>query len=266
MAWVMLLILSLIATPIITDPTPKNDTLSIVSWNIFLRPSPFIESQYERSYKISEYLLSENSDILLIQEAFNRTAVNNLIKILKPTYPYIIEPESNSLLKISSGLLVLSKYPIVGYEHYFYADCKSLDCLSAKGFIVFSIELSDRIITIVNTHNQSDDRYNQTRINQYQQIKETLDNRNDNIQIIGGDLNSNGFTYDVTNIEGVFDVCIKPYNSFTWSDDKTHCAYDYIFINKDVLNEVKRLEDRVMTDNMKLSDHKPIKFSIILNK
>ncbi len=266
MSWVVLLILSLIATPITTEPTPKSDTLSIISWNVFLRPIPFIESQYKRSYQISEYLLSDNSDIMLIQEAFNRTAVNNLIKILTPTYPYVIEPESNSLLKISSGLLVLSKYPIIEYQHHYYTDCKGFDCLSAKGFIIFTIELKDRLVTIVNTHNQADDRYNQTRINQYRQIKETLDSRNDTIQIIGGDLNSNGFTYDVTDIEGVFDVCIKPYTSCTWSDNKTHCVYDYIFINKDVLNEVERLEEKVMIDKMNLSDHKPIKFSITLNK
>ena len=60
----------------------RNAELSILSWNVFLRPAILNDGQLDRVDSIVKYLENSNADILVLQEVFHKKARRKLTKQL----------------------------------------------------------------------------------------------------------------------------------------------------------------------------------------
>ena len=79
----------------------QTDSLKILSWNVFLRPSIMKDSQMERVDSVAKFLIKSNADILVLQELFHRRARIRISKLLK----------KNILIKHLKGLFHFGVFP-----------------------------------------------------------------------------------------------------------------------------------------------------------
>ncbi|MBT5095289.1 MAG: hypothetical protein HOM21_13645 [Halobacteriovoraceae bacterium] len=120
-----------------------------LSYNIWGRPWP-LPSKPKRFPKIKKYLSTHNVDVVGFQESFSRKA-----KRLKdiPGFPYYARGNAGSLLRTSSGILTISKHPIVRVERLRYSDCAGTDCLARKGALLTTHLIAGvGLVDVVNTH------------------------------------------------------------------------------------------------------------------
>lgn len=193
--------LTLLSYNIYTIPCLKNKTpLQKLIVKLFGRKCP-IEGHYsqtinQRIEKFKEHLAQMNNDpdVILIQEAFSSRArifedyaIKNLA--LK-SYPYkaegpkshhksildfidgsILKPKLNANGALGSGLLIFSKYPLKNVQTMKFSECEFSDCASVKGLLKVTLKhptLGD--ITLINTHLQAEDQFDEIRVNQIQEI------------------------------------------------------------------------------------------------
>ncbi|RYZ98097.1 MAG: hypothetical protein EOP11_21120, partial [Proteobacteria bacterium] len=170
------------------DPGTAKTLLATVG----VKKCPLTDDNYQRSNdarfaaiveKLKDLVKSGNGpDVVLIQEAFyskNSMFTNQGVRSLpeKIGYPYFAwGPEGTvdngfddytNLVKqdqrklkglLSSGLLVLSRYPILGKEMILFGnDCAVEDCISNKGAMLVRISApSIGTVDILNTHVQAE--------------------------------------------------------------------------------------------------------------
>jgi endonuclease/exonuclease/phosphatase family metal-dependent hydrolase len=91
--------------------------------------------------------------VVLIQEGFHKK-IKDLIKL--SGYPYVEQGPTGSARTMTSGLWVLSEYPIGTNQTTIYSKCGSWDCLSNKGVQYVTIKVPGggavHKIEIYNTH------------------------------------------------------------------------------------------------------------------
>jgi endonuclease/exonuclease/phosphatase family metal-dependent hydrolase len=156
------LALCALAFPLSALAQPNRLPLDVVSYNIKGLPSFTLSSDFTeaRFGLIGKLLGAENEKhptIVLLQEAF-ASPVENLFQAAK--YPYrAAGPAARSFLGVSSGLFVLSPYPIVeeSAEAFSPDDCESWDCFSNKGvqFARIAVPGIPQTLEVFNTHLQS---------------------------------------------------------------------------------------------------------------
>ena len=61
----------------------QQDSIKVLSWNVFLRPSFLNDGQMERAQEIADYLKNSDADVLVLQELFHSRARKVLRKALK---------------------------------------------------------------------------------------------------------------------------------------------------------------------------------------
>ena len=119
----------------------KNDTIKIASWNIQMIPriyAPFTKlarkKQKVRTPKIIQYLNSTNFDIIVLQEVFDKSISNKFKTDLKTKYPYCLMPQKEGFtFKLSSGVMILSQYPLELIKHVVFDVSKKSDKGAQKG-------------------------------------------------------------------------------------------------------------------------------------
>ena len=132
-------------------------SIKVLTWNIYMRPhSITFDGQFRRAKAIGELLKTEDYDIILFQEAFGKTSRKKLRKALGDAYPFEIEPKNNKKT-VNNGLWILSKHPIEKPEFIFFDDCLVSDCQSAKGAVLFAVEIRGQLYHFINTHVQAED-------------------------------------------------------------------------------------------------------------
>lgn len=163
------------------------DSLTILSWNVFLLPKwtaffqPKNNHHWERrTEEIIHVLKNQNADIVVLQEAFNRSAIKKIKQKFQHQYFFISEPlERKHFLKAGSGLLLLSKFPISDLQIIEFDACASDDCFASKGAFQISIQFNQQTFKIVGTHLQADYRYPSqyasVRQKQLKQLRQELD-------------------------------------------------------------------------------------------
>lgn len=124
---------------------------------------PDITSRARRiAFKI--LAMSDNVDIICLQETFDGTARDTITDILDSVYPYHYRDTANGafLLGANSGLCIFSKHPIVKKVKHKYQFLTGDDYLSKKSTIGvkiklphFSEENKNSYIWIYNTHMQA---------------------------------------------------------------------------------------------------------------
>ena len=170
----------------------KRNNINIILYNIGLLPFKI------KNLNILEKILN-NYDIILLQEFFTNLFFNKknwLLNFCK-NYKYnIVAMEESSIFSgklVDSGLVILSKYPIVKVRKFnFDSNSFSYDTLIQKGFLNALIQIGNKKISIYNLHNQSFyKKFVNPHFIQNYQLKKLNDfiNTNDKYIIIGGDFN-----------------------------------------------------------------------------
>lgn len=180
-----------------TDPADV-ETISILSWNIYMLPPPFFRTQQiPRSKAIIEFLKNSSYDVLVLQEVFYEKVRQKLVRGLVDCYPYHYGPcGTDKFLRQDGGVMIFSKYPIETSKQIAFRDkCKGGDCFSDKGALLAEIKKNNKRIQVVGTHLQSmEDTVSQCiRVRQYEKIKRFLlrpFQEHGVPQVIVGDLNT----------------------------------------------------------------------------
>ena len=104
----------------------------------------------------------QNYDVIAFEEAWDRDSRNKIKTNLAKNYPYSLDPvpiNTHGAL-LNSGLLVLSKYPIIESKYIDYLDYQYLvdaDKFTNKGAIYFKINKKGRDYNLIVTHTQAQD-------------------------------------------------------------------------------------------------------------
>jgi len=131
------------------------DTLDVISWNVFLRPGILGDHQNERVDSIAAYLNTSNADVLILQETFHRKTRKKLLHSLDKQYPYHSDIGKKSFWGISSGVLIFSKDSIEYDQATYFKKLKKADRLAKKGVHAVIIRRDTTTIKILGTHFQA---------------------------------------------------------------------------------------------------------------
>ncbi len=263
----------------------SEQNLSFISWNVFLLPKPInFTMQSERTTLIAKKLQEFNADIIMLQEAFTESTVEKILEILHALYPYHahLKEKKTFYHLLSSGLLILSKYPLKVLDQVIYSECNGADCFAAKGFLLTEVKLSDKkSLRIGVTHLQANNQPKNvlTRTSQIQQIKKSLDTFQNGQypQLLVGDFNITYNSLEYHNllshfklkpavIDALHPTSTAPNNDCYYTPGKgtSPTWIDYFFSNavdkSFNINAVKVLDASAILDKKKclLSDHHPI--------
>jgi endonuclease/exonuclease/phosphatase family metal-dependent hydrolase len=147
--------------------------------------------------KVLESVLpAEQADILILNEAFAAKA--KPVAMLKD-YPFRAFGPGKSGLNISSGVVVLSKFPIVEMDTVRFEDCAGTDCFANKGAVRARVEVpAVGVVDVVGTHLNADGK-DSLRSSQLAQIDAMLARASTGVPVLfGGDFNfhSESVPYD----------------------------------------------------------------------
>ena len=275
---VFLLITSFELISINVKSQSKNDTIKIASWNIQMLPSiyaPFSKlvrkKQKIRCPKIVQYLNASEFDIVILQEVFDKKREKELLAGLSTRYPYILNPIKEGFnLKLSSGIMILSRYPFELIEHIIFNVSKKSDRGAQKGCSLLQINLNNKQLMIAGTH--LDSKNEKSRTLQYELTKEKIISPyiKDSIPFfLGGDFNTNmsseGYekmisTFGLENhhLEDERPYTFDEFNS--WNPKGYKSWIDFIFYQKN--DKVKIIDQYILRPKMQyekssidLADH-----------
>lgn len=141
---------------LILPASPKAQDFTVISWNIKFLPRALAHIGHrplKRVMPIAEHLLRDTADVLVLQEAFDNVANRRLLKALKPLYPYHIGPANKKgAFKISSGILIVSRYPLRQLGTVDFRSCEKEDCWAKKGALLVELSWQGRPIQVLGTH------------------------------------------------------------------------------------------------------------------
>lgn len=174
-----------------------NETsLRILSWNIKMLPrqfNSFIKHfPLQRSNIIPELLNNDSVDVICFQEAFDRRVNNKLIKALSAKFPYVIGPanERTGKLKLNSGIIFFSRFPMEKLGSIVFDDCGEENCMALKGGLLVEVTVKDKKIQILGTHMDAspDEKIKESQLKQLSGLLEK-NTKNAVPQLICGDFN-----------------------------------------------------------------------------
>ena len=156
----------------------ENDTIKIVSWNIKMVPKVlglFTKSarkkQKDRAPRIIQYLNNTDFDIVILQELFDQSINKKFSKDLSINYPYILSPiKEGFTVKMTSGVMILSKYPYELIAHEIFNVSKKKDNSAQKACSLIKVNINGKKILVGGTH--LDSRNEESRILQGKLTKE----------------------------------------------------------------------------------------------
>lgn len=228
----------------------------ILTWNTYMIPRPFkFSRQLERQKVIAQELQKVDHDVIVLQEAFMDNFKRRVQRALKHTHPYVYWPKKvRGFLKIfDSGVMVLSKTPLMEIDKTYYTTCKSFDCFASKGAILLETQLAGQSVQLIVTHLQSgqDATGAQIRAKQVKQIQQLMERnqRSDVPQILGGDLNINAYnTSEYERAITTLEMVAPPVAGKLWSSkaNLTSC------FGKRPKNEIRRIDHVWLKDPEKL--------------
>eukprot|EP01112_Ceratiomyxa_fruticulosa_P014964 TRINITY_DN4346_c0_g3_i1.p1 TRINITY_DN4346_c0_g3~~TRINITY_DN4346_c0_g3_i1.p1 ORF type:complete len:261 (-),score=32.46 TRINITY_DN4346_c0_g3_i1:81-863(-) len=130
-------------------------SVSVLLWNVWNLPSFLSDHRSkERARIIATSRIFENYDVVILNEAF----INKGELLRNKVHPYIatLERRWNSIF--DSGIVVLSKYPIMEIFREYFVDRTGWDCFCSKGLVLCKIQVNEGeegVLNIVGTHMQA---------------------------------------------------------------------------------------------------------------
>ena len=265
-------------------------TLTILSWNILMLPRWvfFRLGQIKRAPAIVDQLKESSYDLIVFQEAFDKKAKRILWNGLKENFPYQYGPGKRGLIKITSGVWIISKLPLNNGQIIRFNDCKVQDCLARKGALFVEFFKNDQKFQLIGTHLQAQvgDEFQAVRKKQYKDISEKLikplAKKNVPLFVIG-DLNtakSDTANYnEMLRVFNVHDGSLEGSVLVSWGGAGNDIIYekgdynamliDYILFQpngirpKEFKREVKIFQQRWSKQNKDLSDHYAVEAVIV---
>lgn len=192
----LFLFLPLSNTAAPTEP-PIADTsaINILSWNIKMLPRVlhFIKHYpVKRAKIIPQKLNNSGYDVLVLQEAFDRKANRIMRKAMKEQYPYVIGPANQRPgFKVSSGVIIYSKFPMKQLGTVDFKQCEKEDCYARKGALLVQIVAHGDTFQVLGTHLEAGGS-RELKTSQYVELAALLDeNAKEGIpQLVCGDFNT----------------------------------------------------------------------------
>lgn len=158
--------LSMSEIPTVFKSSAANE-ISMITYNIQAFPEYMgafldLNKPLKRMLWLGQQKFMRNADVIVFEEAWDNGMRASLKQSFHDTFPYFIDPvpENTHTRPLNSGLLVLSKYPIVSQYFVNYQDHQSLvdsDNFSNKGALYFKINKDGRYYNFIATHTQAQD-------------------------------------------------------------------------------------------------------------
>jgi len=245
----------------------RTNNLKIVSYNV---NGLFLHYNHQNYVNISKYIrylfTEEKIDIICLQEVWEKNILDLIIDNLKDLNLFYTIPPTNKkyCLGENSGLVTISKYPIIlsDFEKY---DRLNLSCsMTNKGFQYIIIKVNDNHISIINTHLQSSFtkynlHYQNTAIYQMDMIKQYLLKYNVKNCLILGDLNlKSEFINLFLKDNDEFKIKYNYDNLITFPNQNE--LLDYFIFYNNIFTE-KNIDFKIF-NNIYYSDHYPIMLTI----
>ena len=244
--------------------------LKIVSYNIDGLFAHYIHLNYTNISKyIRNLLVEEKVDIICLQEVWELSILNMIKNNINDIDLYYAQPPTNLkyCLGEHSGLLVISKYPII-YQDYLKYDQLNFTCsMTNKGLQHIKINYNNNYYNIINTHLQSSFNkcglmYQNTSENQLNQILNYINENNIEKCIILGDLNLHTpFIKDILKKNDKLSIKYDYDNLITFPEDNDGEQLDYFLDYNNIMSN-KIINYSVKSD-IYYSDHYPIMIDII---
>tara|TARA_Y100001935_G_C17305696_1_gene512173 strand:+ start:1582 stop:2346 length:765 start_codon:yes stop_codon:yes gene_type:complete len=219
----------------------KNNPSSIISWNI---QALFLFLFPQKMENIIHELKNLQSDVICLQEVFEDSYKEQIIKELKEKYPYYFIGTMDKKWKLGedSGILILSKYDVKIEKEILLDNFVFPDYFCSRSIIYFTIGEYN----FATSHLQS----NQEDVSK-QQLEILKKESPFEKYILLGDLNNN-HSDEIMGVE-------KNNDTKTWNND----ILDYILpIN---YNEIKLNVKVLPIDITNVTDHQPIFSTITKN-
>ncbi len=276
--WLLLITSSLVAQ---TTP-PTSNQLKLVSWNIQLLPRSFSlfsnalrKKQRLRTPWIIEHCLQAEYDVLVFQEVFDRPLSKKIQRELSAAYPYQVKPLRKAGRLTSSGILIVSKWPIERIGATVYPKGVHEDGFAAKGCTVVQLNKEGKSLYIAGTHLQAgnSDAAKAQRSIQYRAIKTLLDETtNDSLPlIVTGDMNTRRQApeayQEMLRVLAVEDQPLdeeRPYTidiQNTWNPNGHNQQLDYVLLRSQksaltiVEQKILRVQKKWKEQTLDLADH-----------
>lgn len=131
------------------------DSLKILSWNVFLRPGILKDRQLERVDSIAASVLDLDADVVVLQEVFHKKSRKRLIASLSKTYPFYTKMGRKSFWGVPSGNCIFSKDTIQSSNYIYYKNAMNADKLAKKGAILAKIRHKGKDFAVFGTHLQA---------------------------------------------------------------------------------------------------------------
>ena len=228
----------------------SGDSLTIASWNIQMLPKvyqPFTKltrkKQSIRAPKIIQYLNAADFDLIVLQEVFDRSIQKEIAKGLIVNYPYQQMPIKEGFTwKLSSGVMILSKYPMKFLKNVIFNTSKKSDKAAQKSCVLVQVEIGSKTLLLGGTH--LDSKSQESRYLQYEMTKNEIltPYLNDSIPFyLAGDFNTSSSHEDYKKMISEFGLTSfslddeRPYTYdeyITWNETGVRSWIDFIFYNE----------------------------------
>ncbi len=119
-----------------------------LTYNIWGLPYP-ISKRMGRFPLIRKKLPQFGADIIALQEAFTDQAK---VSTKSKEYPYKAHGPGASFFNLSSGLVVMSKHPIIKKKIIKFNECQGWDCFANKGVLFVRILIDGEELDVYVTH------------------------------------------------------------------------------------------------------------------
>ena len=280
--------LALLPVEILAVKAIDNDTIKIVSWNINMVPKHLSiltksarKKQKDRAPRIIQYLNNSNFDIIILQELFDKSITKRFREDLNINYPYILSPIKEGFnLKMTSGVMILSKYPYTLISHEIFNVSKKKDNTAQKACSLIKVNINGKKILLGGTH--LDSRNEESRILQSKLTKEKIINPfiNDTIPMfLAGDFNVNKNSVSYDSLVKLFALETYPLNDDrpytfdefnSWNEKGYKAWIDFIFYQNskkiEVLDQyIVRPVMMYKKTKMDLSDHYQIVLKSVIH-
>lgn len=261
----------------IKDDLSKNTILKdvrILTLNCCLLPKFIYQSEgsdnrVQRAELISKMI--SRYDIVLLQEVFSTAWTKTWNKIISET-PSMekVFTVKNKCKLVDSGLVVLSKFPIIKHRFIKFKNISLSNIMIDRGFLYTRLQVGDKIVHVINTHlNPNENHIGKKQPEDWRklQMSEILEYKKnvgmqDDLWIIGGDFNDDKLPFQMLND---YHISLSLTKTPTWhsltsfiiksKDDEETCI-DYIVTN------YKQKNSRVI--NNLISDHYPVEVVVAL--
>ncbi|MBS1960636.1 MAG: sphingomyelin phosphodiesterase [Bdellovibrionales bacterium] len=186
------------------SPDGRTAALDVMTYNLW--GVPFAGKRRKERLPVAAAAIARSDlDIVALEEVFDGcfSPAESKLMLKGTRYPYFVRGPKRAFLFpcVSSGVLLLSKHPIVDSDQIIYKKCAGNDCMARKGMVYARIRvpvIGD--IDVYSTHMNAEDRFGATRVKQAHQIiafvkKHSGDGRRP--VLFMGDLNATEYAEEV---------------------------------------------------------------------